>query len=275
MTCSDVQEVLPELIDVPVDGKLPSDFQSHLRSCADCSDLVSELRTISREARQLVENDEPSPQLWLRIAAQLRSEGLIREQEPEPPVRERSEPRLVRTSPRPRWSLSWLVPVAAMLLAVGTYVAKHQPVPLLSERKAPAVPVPSTSTSTPTAVPDTPSTTASVPPSSPSGTTTPSGPTTPSGTTTTASEPPVALADKTATATVSAELDQKRRDREEAPPSPDDEQFLSVVSTRAPSMKATYEKQLQAVNADIRESQAYVDQNPGDAEIHLLKNLVI
>jgi len=161
MTCSDVQEVLPELIDVPVDGKLPSDFQSHLRSCAECSDLVSELRTISREARQLVENDEPSPLLWLRIAAQLRSEGLIRDQEPESPARERSEPRLVQSSPRPRWSLSWLIPVAAMLL-VGTYVAKHQPAPLLSERKAPAAPV--RSTSTPTPVPNTPSTTASVPP---------------------------------------------------------------------------------------------------------------
>jgi hypothetical protein len=265
MTCSDVQEVLPELIDVPVDGKLPSDFQSHLRSCAECSDLVSELRTISREARQLVENDEPSPLLWLRIAAQLRSEGLIRDQEPESPVRERSEPRLVQSSPRPRWSLSWLIPVAAMLLVVGTYVAKHQPAPLLSERKAPAVPLPSTSTPTP--VPDTPSTTASVPPTSPSGTTTPTG------TTTTASAPPVALANKTATATASAGLDQKRRDLEEAAPSPDDEQFLSVVSTRAPSMKATYEKQLQAVNADIRESQAYVDQNPGDADArqHLME----
>jgi len=265
MTCSDVQEVLPELIDVPVDGNLPSDFQSHLRSCADCSDLVSELRTISREARELVENDEPSPQLWLRIAAQLRSEGLIRDQEPESPVRKRSEPRLVQSSPRPRWSLSWLVPVAAMLLVIGTYVAKHQPVPLLSERKVPGAPVPSTSTPTP--IPDTPSTTASVPPSSPSGTATPSG------TTTTVSAPPGALADKTATATASAELDQKRREREEAPPSPDDEQFLSAVSTRAPSMKATYEKQLQAVNADIRESQAYVDQNPGDADArqHLME----
>jgi hypothetical protein len=255
MTCSDVQEVLPELIDVPVDGKLPSDFQSHLRSCAECSDLVSELRMISREARQLVENDEPSPLLWLRIAAQLRSEGLIRDQEPESPVRGRSEPRLVQRSSRPRWTLSWLIPVAAILLVVGTYVAKHQPAPLLSERKAPAAPVPSTSTPT-----------ASVPRSSPSG------PTTPSGTATTAS-PPVALADKTAAATASAELGQKRRDLEEAAPSADDEQFLSVVSTRAPSMKATYEKQLQAVNADIRETQAYVDQNPGDADArqHLME----
>ena len=29
-------------------------------------------------------------------------------------------------------------------------------------------------------------------------------------------------------------------------------------------MRATYESQLQAVNADIRETQAYVDRNPGD-----------
>jgi hypothetical protein len=31
-------------------------------------------------------------------------------------------------------------------------------------------------------------------------------------------------------------------------------------------MRATYENQLRAVNADIRESQAYLDQNPGDPE---------
>jgi hypothetical protein len=48
--------------------------------------------------------------------------------------------------------------------------------------------------------------------------------------------------------------------------SADDQQFLSVVSTRAPAMRATYENQLQAVNADIRETQAYVDRNPGDAD---------
>jgi hypothetical protein len=48
--------------------------------------------------------------------------------------------------------------------------------------------------------------------------------------------------------------------------SAEDQQFLSEVSTRAPSMRATYENQLRAVNADIRESQAYLDQNPGDPE---------
>jgi hypothetical protein len=38
---------------------------------------------------------------------------------------------------------------------------------------------------------------------------------------------------------------------EQPEPSAEDQQFLSVVSTRAPSMRATYENQLQAVNADI------------------------
>jgi hypothetical protein len=84
----------------------------------------------------------------------------------------------------------------------------------------------------------------------------------------------VASTGKAASSAESEQLAQSRRESQEAAPSSeDDEQFLSVVSTRAPSMKATYEKQLQAVNADIRESQAYVDQNPGDADArqHLME----
>ena len=52
----------------------------------------------------------------------------------------------------------------------------------------------------------------------------------------------------------------------EPAPSDEDRQFLSVVSTRAPSMRATYENQLKAVNADIRETEAYVKRNPGDVD---------
>jgi hypothetical protein len=48
--------------------------------------------------------------------------------------------------------------------------------------------------------------------------------------------------------------------------SAEDQQFLREVSTRAPSMRATYENQLQAVNSDIRETQEYVNRNPGDAD---------
>jgi hypothetical protein len=247
MTCSEVQEVLPEILDVPVDGLFPPDFQSHLKVCADCSDLVSDLRSITGEARHLVANDEPSPLLWLRIAAQLRSEGLIRDQNSDFSARENLKPTLIRNSPRARWRLSWLVPVAAMLLVAGTYVAKHQSNPSVSESKTPASPAPSAATPN-----SNPALTASTPP--------------------TISAPERATAPKTASSSAAEQVAQRRGDTEGAP-SADDEQFMSVVSSRAPSMKTTYEKQLQVVNADIRESQAYVDQNPADTDArqHLME----
>lgn len=237
MTCSEVQEVLPEILDVPLDGFFPPDFQSHLRVCADCSDLVSDLRSITGEARHLVANDEPSPLLWLRIAAQLRAEGLIRDQKSE-----NLKPTPIRSWFRPGWRFSWLAPVAAMLLVAGTYVAKHQSNPSVSQSKTVASPAPAPTVTTPSSDP---AVTASAPPA--------------------ASAPQVATAPKAASSSTPEQAAQRRRDVEIAP-SADDDQFMSVVSSRAPSMKTTYEKQLQAVNADIRESQAYVDQNPGDAD---------
>lgn len=248
MTCSEVQEVLPEILDVPVDGLFPPDFQSHLKTCADCSDLVSDLRSIAGEARHLVANDEPSPQLWLRIAAQLRSEGLIRDQKSDFSTHQNLKPTLIRNSPRPRWGLSWLVPVAAMLLVAGTYVVKHQSNLSVSQSKTAVSPAPTAASNSNPAV------TASTSPTS--------------------SAPERAKASKAASSSASAaEQVAQRRIDVEAAPSADDEQFMSVVSSRAPSMKTTYEKQLQAVNADIRESQAYVDQNPGDADArqHLME----
>ena len=246
MTCSEVQEVLPEILDVPVDGLFPPDFQSHLKACADCSDLVSDLRSITGEARYLVANDEPSPQLWLRIAAQLRSEGLIRDQKSDFSKQENLKPALIRSSPRPRWGLSWLVPVAAMLVVAGTYVAKHQSHLSVSQSKTAASPAPAAAPNSNPAV------TASTP--------------------LTSATPEKAQVPKAPSSPVPEQVAQRRRDVEAAPTA-DDEQFMSVVSSRAPSMKTTYEKQLQAVNADIRESQAYVDQNPADADArqHLME----
>jgi hypothetical protein len=262
MTCSEVQQVLPELLDVPVNGIFPPDFQSHLKSCPDCSGLVSDLKTITGEARQMTASDEPSPLLWLRISAQLRAEGLIRDQESDLTVRGDSGRPLVRTFPRPRWSFSWLIPVAAVLLVVGTYVVKHQTAPLVAEHKAPAGAAASMPTATP--APDaSPTTASSFPPPLSSSSPSP------------APAPDASSKAAKAAAPVpnSTQMAQKRTDLEEAAPSADDEQFLSVVSSRAPAMKATYEKQLQAVNADIRESQAYVDQNPDDADArqHLME----
>jgi hypothetical protein len=241
MTCSEVQEVLPDLLDVPAEESYPAGFQSHLRDCADCSELVTDLKSISGEARHLSANEEPSPLLWLRIAAQLRSEGVIRDQQSEFAGHERYRPHPTRNA---WWKLSWLAPVAAVLLVAGTYVVKHQPTPV-AQREG-SSPQTTDKNSTPIAAPQAPA-----------------------SATSDASEAAAAKqtsSPKVASSGATEQLAQNRARMEESAPSPDDEQFLSVVSTHAPAMKVTYEKQLQAVNADIRETQAYVDQNPGDAD---------
>ena len=75
MKCADVQRVLPEVIENRQDGEL----EAHLKSCPACSELVSDLKLISSEARQLSASDEPAPRVWVRIAAELRAEEVIRE----------------------------------------------------------------------------------------------------------------------------------------------------------------------------------------------------
>jgi len=241
MTCSDVQRVLPEFLDGAPDGAFQTDFDLHVKSCAACSDLVSDLKLISIKARQLAATEEPAPRLWVRIAAELRAEGLIHDRDSEP------RPILVPTSPRPRWSAWWLAPVAAALVAAGSYVVSHKPAPQVAKQQAPATPV----TSPPPVTPATPVT----------------------------SQPPVTPA--TTSASVPSPAPQQFAQKSAKPmeivgpavgpavepePSAEDQQFLSVVSSRAPSMRATYVNQLQAVNADIRETQAYVNRNPGDTD---------
>jgi hypothetical protein len=169
---------------------------------------------------------------------------VIRDQQSEFAGHELYRPSL-NPNPQPWWKLSWLVPVAAVVLVAGTYVIKHQPAPIVAERKAVSSPATSQNlTSVPGQV---------APAATPS------------------EAPEVTAANKVSPPKVSAgdntaRLAQDRTRMEESAPSPADEQFLSVVSSHAPAMKTTYEKQLQVVNADIRETQAYVDQNPGDAD---------
>src|SRR5271155_1039708 len=246
MTCSDVQRVLPEVLDGGPTGTLPAEFETHLKSCPDCSDLVSDLKLITSEAHKLEATEEPSPQVWLRIAAQLRAEGLIsdpatRELES---VRTSAAPRpiLVPTSPRRRWSAWWLAPVAAGLVAVGSYVISHKPAPQVAQQQAPAIPV---KTSAPVATPATETSTAT----NPAPVTAPA---------------PQQTARKSVPSSRSKDLLASAAEPE--PGNEEDQQFLSAVSTRAPSMRATYENQLNAVNANIRETQAYVNRNPGDAD---------
>jgi hypothetical protein len=239
MTCSEVQRVLPEFLDDAPDVAIQTDFEAHLKSCPDCSDLVSDLKLISSEARQLATAEEPAPRVWARIAAELRAEGLIRDPESTRPV-------LVPASPRRRWSAWWLAPVAAALVAAGSYVVNHKPAPRVAKQQAPASPV--TSTAVTSTAPETPAVASHAMP-------------TPA---------PQQLAEKSAKPTdITAPAIASAVEPE---PSAEDQQFLSAVSTLAPSTRATYESQLQAVNADIRESQAYLDRNPGDpdARQHLM-----
>jgi len=219
MKCADVQRVLPEVIDDQQDSEL----EAHLRSCPACSELVADLKLISSEARQLSASDEPAPRVWVRIAAELRAEGLIREPEAANPA-----PAATR---RRRWSTWWLVPVAAALLAGASYLVSHKQAPQVAQQQAPAA-----------AAPVTPAP---------------------------ASQAPATVAQAPA---VRASPQQKATHRTEVAegPSPEDEQFLSEVGQRAPTMRATYENQLRAVNAYIQEAQAYLDRNPDDEDARQL-----
>ena len=241
MTCAEVERGLPEFLDDAPDVSIQRDFEAHLKSCPDCSDLVSDLKLISSEARQLATSEEPAPRVWARLAAELRAEGLIRDSESTGPV-------LVPASPRRRWSAWWLAPVAAVLVAASSYVVNHKPTPPLAKQQAPATPVTS-----PAMTPPAPESAAvaSHPVPTPA---------------------PQQLAQNSAKPTdnvgssVGPAVGSAIAPAVEPEGSAEDQQFLSAVSTLAPSMRASYESQLQAVNADIRESQAYLDRNPGDPE---------
>jgi len=253
MTCAEVERALPELLDGAPDGvrgtnhaALQIAFDAHVKSCPDCSDLVSELKLIAREAHQMVATEEPAPRVWVKIAAQLRAEGLIREPDTAP-----ARPVLVHTASRPAWSAWWLAPVAAALLVVGSYIVNHkQPTPVAQQPTVSPTPV----NAPVPVVAETPAT----------------PPTTAPATTAPATTAPAAAPAGQEVARHEAPPEQAARLKEQVKEQPDpaaeDQQFLSVVSTRAPSMRATYENQLQAVNADIRETQNYVDRNPGDAD---------
>jgi Putative zinc-finger len=232
MTCSDVERILPEVLDGAPDGPFPDDFETHVKSCPACSDLVSDLKLIQSGARQLAATEEPAPRLWIRIAAELRAEAVIREPETAP-----ARPVLVPSYNRRRWNAWWMAPVAAAILAAGSYVVSHKPAPSVAKQQ---VPVPQAISPAPVLA-----STPVKPAVTPVPTPVPA---------------PQQMAQNTATQKPAARHDV------EAASDPEDQQFLSVVSTLSPSMRTTYENQLQAVNADIRETQAYVNRNPGDTD---------
>ena len=67
MNCAEFQQVLPGT----EKGGRSAEQELHLQSCSVCSDLVSDLDFIVREARTLQASEEPSPQVWQSIQAEI------------------------------------------------------------------------------------------------------------------------------------------------------------------------------------------------------------
>lgn len=235
MTCSDVDRILPDLIDgAPIQSVQDFEFQSHLRNCPDCSELVSDLKLIASESRQLSNTEEPPSRVWVRIAAELRAEGLIRD--PELP----SARVLVVPQPQPRWNALWFAPVAILLLAAGSYLLHHRTTSSFPSETANQATQQPVKQAAPQVAQQ-------------------------QSTSTAAQDPQAAVATPGSTA--------DSADRLSPPASADDQDFLTEVSQRAPSMRANYENQLQAVNHEIQETQAYIQGHPGDGDArqHLME----
>lgn len=114
MTCFEFQNILPEMID----GEAKGEHAAHLKSCAECSDLVSDLRAIAEGAKLLAGAEEPSPRVWANIQRTLEAEGLIRT-----PL----QPGGVLIPSRRHWTRwAWVGSIAAVLaLSAALLVQKH------------------------------------------------------------------------------------------------------------------------------------------------------
>ena len=70
MTCTEFQDQLPELFESGADLK----EQEHLKSCEQCSALVSDLEYIAQQAKLLLPIHDPSPVVWENIQTSLSSD---------------------------------------------------------------------------------------------------------------------------------------------------------------------------------------------------------
>jgi hypothetical protein len=68
--CADFQETLPELFESGADLK----EQEHLKTCEQCSALVSDLEYIAQQAKLLLPIHDPSPAVWENIQTSLSGE---------------------------------------------------------------------------------------------------------------------------------------------------------------------------------------------------------
>jgi hypothetical protein len=128
MNCVELQESLAE-----VDDGRGTEQRDHLRTCPECSALVTELILIASTAVELRAVDEPGPHVWKSIESKLREEGVIR------PQRGKS---LLPSLGSPRGWARWMVPAAAaLLITAGLYVRQHSLAHQLARDTAPAAAV--------------------------------------------------------------------------------------------------------------------------------------
>lgn len=254
MKCSDVDRILPDLVDgVPIEDGQDIAVQSHLKTCLECSALVSDLKLIASEARHLASSEEPSPRVWARIAIELRAEGLIKE-----PEFESIQPAHLPSRSR-RWNPLWLAPVAAVVLVAGSYIATRHPSRHATAQLTQPVVQQAQQQAQPQATAQIPSQPSAQQPS-------PQRPGRDLSSSQTSSRNAAPSAAKNAPEPI------EKAEADAAPPITDNE-FLTEVSERAPTMRKTYADQLQAVNNEIRETKTYLSQYPGDVDArqHLLE----
>ncbi len=112
MNCAEFQRALPHIIESGGNAE----EETHLKSCAVCSDLVQDLRYIAESAKLLLPMQDPSPRVWAGIRDALEREGLVRPQAGT--VRFRPQ---AAVSSRRRWVTagSLLAVAALLLLAIG------------------------------------------------------------------------------------------------------------------------------------------------------------
>jgi hypothetical protein len=103
MNCAEFQKVLPYIIETGGNAE----EEAHLRSCAVCTDLVTDLRYIAEQAKLLLPMHDPSPQVWDNIQGSLERDGLVK------PARARG--RLLGFTGA---SLRWIIMGAVVLLLV-------------------------------------------------------------------------------------------------------------------------------------------------------------
>lgn len=70
MTCEEFQSHMPELIGSGEDASA----HPHVRNCALCRALLSDLETIAEAARQLFPVEDPPDHLWDKLESAIRQE---------------------------------------------------------------------------------------------------------------------------------------------------------------------------------------------------------